>query len=232
MKSKFFVIIALIFLVFGIVSCENNSSDRSKSGDITKQEYEPLVIEPAYVQSITFTDSIRQMLLNRGRKIAGKAKVALLIELKKALKEGGYENAIGFCSNRALAIMDSIGKTEQVMIKRLAKKNRNPYNAMLGKDSIIFKSFVIQNLTSNYVPAQVSWDEEGRPVYYKPIVTESACLNCHGNPDTDIQPGVLEKINEFYPEDKAVDFKIGYLRGMFAITFPEYKVVKVDLQEN
>lgn len=224
MKTSYFILGLAFTLSF--VSCSQGGKKVTEKK--IKKEYTPLVIKPAYVEHITMNDSISETLLIRGREIAGKAKVTLKNELRKAIKKDGLEYAISFCSNRAMEIMDSIGMSEQVMIKRLAKKNRNPYNEMSENESNLYKSFVIQNITSSWIPAQVGWDDEGRPVYYNPISTEAFCLNCHGKPDVDIDPNVFAKIKETYPDDKAFDFEVGHLRGMWAITFPEYMVVAVD----
>jgi hypothetical protein len=57
-------------------------------------------------------------------------------------------------------------------------------------------------------------------VYYRPIKTAMpACLNCHGNPGEDIQQAVMEKINTYYPDDKATGYALNDFRGMWKITF-------------
>lgn len=216
-------------LSLAIASCSEQGSKQSSTK--VKKEYTPLVIKPDVVERITMNDSVRNALLVKGREIAIKAKDALQQELQKTIREDGLENAISFCSERALQITDSIGQSEQVMIKRLAKKNRNPYNEMSENISNLYKGFVIQSLNSNIVPAQIGWDDEGRPVYYKLIGTKALCLNCHGKPGVDIDPKVAEKIAEIYPNDKAINFEVGHPRGMWAITFPQYMVVDVDLSK-
>ena len=221
------IAIVVFSLLFGI-SCSNTNTEKTTEQETVVTEYTPLVIKPAYVESITMNDSISKELLIRGREIAGKAKIALKIELTNSIKKNGLANSISFCNQRAMEITDSIALQEQVMIKRLAKKNRNSYNKMSENESNLYKSFVIESLTSNWIQAQVGWDEQGRPVYYNPIVTEALCLNCHGKPGTDINPEVAERIAQVYPDDKAINFEVGQLRGMWAITFPEYMVVGAE----
>ncbi|MBE9562745.1 MAG: DUF3365 domain-containing protein, partial [Proteobacteria bacterium] len=51
--------------------------------------------------------------------------------------------------------------------------------------------------------------------YMKAIPTGKPCTVCHGET---IPPKVQAKITELYPEDKAVGFKVGDLRGAFSIT--------------
>jgi hypothetical protein len=48
----------------------------------------------------------------------------------------------------------------------------------------------------------------------KAIPTEAMCLTCHG---TEISPAVLTRVNQLYPQDKAIGFKEGDLRGAFVV---------------
>jgi cytochrome c553 len=45
------------------------------------------------------------------------------------------------------------------------------------------------------------------------------CLNCHGAPGKEIAAATVSKIQELYPDDSAVDFKEGDLRGVWHIVF-------------
>jgi hypothetical protein len=43
------------------------------------------------------------------------------------------------------------------------------------------------------------------------------CLNCHGQPGTDISAETQKALAELYPNDLAIGHKIGDLRGMWSI---------------
>lgn len=211
--------------IFTLLAC--NNVEREKSATAGK-EYVPVTITPEKVTHITLNDSISKALLARGRKIASGAKVALKRELKQAIRDGGLEHAVTFCNTRAMEITDSISLAEQVILKRLAKKNRNPLNETNEEEGMIYKGFIMSWLSGVSPKALVSWDDQGRPVYFNPIMTEAACLNCHGSVGEEVSPGLAEKIAELYPDDKAVGFKLGEIRGMWSITFPEYMVTAVE----
>jgi cytochrome c553 len=49
----------------------------------------------------------------------------------------------------------------------------------------------------------------------KAIPTAAVCLNCHG---TDVQPAVKKAISEYYPDDQAVGYSKGQIRGAFSFT--------------
>jgi hypothetical protein len=52
--------------------------------------------------------------------------------------------------------------------------------------------------------------------YMKPILIQPECLNCHGSESTMLEE-VSSLIAERYPNDKALDYKPGELRGAVSI---------------
>ena len=52
--------------------------------------------------------------------------------------------------------------------------------------------------------------------YFRRIVVEEACLACHGPRDT--RP---DFVTQGYPDDKAFDFEVGDLRGMYSVFVPD-----------
>jgi hypothetical protein len=58
----------------------------------------------------------------------------------------------------------------------------------------------------------------GKELHFaKPIVLQSACFACHGNPEQ-ISPEVKSKLSELYPNDKAINYQAGQLRGAVVLT--------------
>ena len=138
--------------------------------------------------------------------------------LQIALKEGNIVAAIKICSSEAqdLTILNN---TEKTTIKRISLKYRNPANKPNKKEELILKSFeerlqagegfkdlVFKQTTTNY--------KEKTLTYIKAIPTKEVCLNCHGK---NINSKVLKQININYPNDKAIGFSLGEIRGAFAV---------------
>lgn len=215
----------LLSLAFLIMACANQNTTKETA---TKKDYVPVEITPKTVTSITLNDSMKRVIIKRGRDISRITGKALKSELQEAIKSGGPEKAVSFCSTRAMEITDSVSVAEQVSVQRLAKKNRNPANQLDENQSNLYKSYVLTFMNKGRPYATVGWNEHGNPIYYYPITVEAACLNCHGTPGQEVNPNVAKKIAELYPDDQAMNFKLDDPRGMWAITFPEYKVVKVD----
>lgn len=215
----------LLSLALLTVACGNQKTTKNT---ILKKDYAPITITPETVTRITLNDSLRRVFTARGREISKTTRKTLQNELQSAIKVGGIEHAVSFCYTRATEIIDSISIAEQVKIQRLAKKFRNPLNRLDDNQSNLYKSYVL-NFMNNHRPyANIGWNEKGSPIYYYPITVKAICLNCHGTQGVEVSEQVAGKIKELYPKDEAMGFKEGDPRGMWAITFPEFKVVDVD----
>jgi hypothetical protein len=55
--------------------------------------------------------------------------------------------------------------------------------------------------------------------YMRALPTQPLCLNCHGSPEQ-LTPAVLEKLKALYPDDKAVGYRPGDIRGAITIRKP------------
>ena len=52
--------------------------------------------------------------------------------------------------------------------------------------------------------------------YMKALPTQALCLNCHGGPDK-IAAEVKARLTEIYPDDKAVGYSEGQIRGALTV---------------
>ncbi len=52
--------------------------------------------------------------------------------------------------------------------------------------------------------------------YLRPLFIASVCLQCHGDPAT-FAPEVGQLLGEEYPEDQAVGYEVGDLRGAVSV---------------
>jgi hypothetical protein len=98
-------------------------------------------------------------------------------------------------------------------------KVRNPGNAPDSLEQLILQEMERDTKTQKEIKAKLVRSLSGEVHYFKPILLQPMCLNCHGTPQTQIQPATLNKIKELYPNDQAIDFKEGDLRGIWHIIF-------------
>jgi len=61
-------------------------------------------------------------------------------------------------------------------------------------------------------------NEDGKRTlrYMKALPTQALCLNCHGGPDK-IAAEAKAKLTELYPNDKAVGYSEGQIRGALTV---------------
>ena len=209
---KLNLLIAVLVSVLFFNACSNQQSQQKSENKTGK------------TSSIQLSDSLKNVLIQRGDNIAKHTKAAFQTALKKAIKSNGMEYAISFCNIEAMQITDSVSNAQNAQIRRLAKKYRNPLNETNEAESEIYKSYLLEWLQRETLNAKIIPNEQGHPVYYRPIGIEAVCLNCHGVPGVDIPSPLTEKIAQLYPNDKAINFQKGELRGMWAIRFEEYLI--------
>ena len=138
--------------------------------------------------------------------------------LQIALKDGDIVAALKICSAEA-QYLTFLNNTEKTAIKRISLKYRNPANKPTKQEELILKSFeeklqsgtkfndlVFKEITTSYKVKTFT--------YIKAIPVKEVCLNCHGN---DVSKKVLKQIKINYPDDNAIGFNLGDIRGAFSV---------------
>lgn len=144
---------------------------------------------------------------------------ALKAELMRAIANGGPESAIGICHEKAPEIVIDVSQDTNINLRRTSLRWRNPANAPDEWEAEILTRFEeqkrqgakMENLTA------LKQTPEGLR-FMRAIPTQGVCMTCHG--DT-IAHKITRKIKEYYPDDKAIDFKNGDIRGAFSILIKE-----------
>jgi hypothetical protein len=158
------------------------------------------------------TKKEKEHFLQMGDSITTIAQNTLLMNVSKAVQNGGTDYAVGFCNTRALPLTDSIASKYNVSIKRLSDKYRNPSNSIESvEDQKAWKKIQASDA------AFIEYHPDDCIQYYKPIkIGMTTCIKCHGD-KSNISESTQKIISQKYPLDKAVGYKIGDLRGMWKI---------------
>ncbi len=154
--------------------------------------------------------------VEKGREYAMATKSVLGKNLMGKLKSVGTDEALSFCNVRAIPLIDSMSTVQNVQIKRVSDKNRNPNNAANEMELSYIQS--AKNILANggEIKPQVQ-EINGKMVGYYPILTNKMCMQCHGQPKEQIKPSTLELLKELYPSDKAFGYGEGELRGIWVV---------------
>jgi len=150
-----------------------------------------------------------------------KLKSTLQTELKANLKKGGIQQAAVFCSNRASDITHAVNISfaHDTKIRRISLKNRNSANSPKSDERIVLEQMQKDIDTGKKLkPLILKQTFKDTYKVYKPIfINKGVCLKCHGN--TQVRDAKAYKIiKENYPHDKAINYKMGELRGAFVVT--------------
>ena len=137
-------------------------------------------------------------------------------DLKQALKSGlaeGPAAAIQVCRVKAPGIADALS-VEGVRMGRSSHKLRNPDNKAPDWVSPIMQAYLQEPSSREPRVVELPGDRWG---YVEPIMVQPLCLTCHGST---LAPAIAAQISDLYPEDRAVGFEAGDLRGVFWLEFP------------
>jgi hypothetical protein len=147
--------------------------------------------------------------LERGHAIASALKKSLLSELTTAMGQG-IPAAIDVCRQRAPAIAAELSR-DGATVGRATRRPRNPMNEAASWRSDAIAHF--EALRARGEPlAQFSRVLPGdRIAYAEPLVIVELCTTCHG---TSIAPETASAIAANYPNDQAIGYAVGDLRGV------------------
>jgi hypothetical protein len=145
-------------------------------------------------------------------------------ELKAAMAAGGPENAIGVCKEKAPAIAKAAAARTGMSIKRVSTKNRNPKAVPDAWEAAAIADFekrlAAGEKADNLETYTVEQQGDSKTFRYaKALVTQTMCLNCHGAPET-LSDAVKAKLAAEYPDDKAVGYAAGMVRGILTMRKP------------
>ncbi|WP_372768034.1 DUF3365 domain-containing protein [Lutibacter sp.] len=180
-----------IFLIFtGFISCNHSLTPEEK------QEYS-----------------------DKGKEIVQASFNALSEKLTEQMKTGGAAKAIPFCNVEALPLTKQLSEKYNVTIKRTSDKLRNQKNKPSERESKIIDSY--QKLISEHkeIAPIVEMDSNNNKHFYAPITVKANCLVCHGIVKEFVTVKTDSIIKSLYPNDKAVGYLEGELRGIWSIAF-------------
>ncbi len=165
-----------------------------------------------------------QDLLPEARKVAGSVPPKLLSVLTAEIEKGGPEGAIGACRDKAPQIAKAASEETGWSIRRVSLRNRNPKAVPDAWERATLEDFD-RRAAAGEAPAPI---EKGEVVtdggqkayrYMKALPTMELCLKCHG-PAESLSPAVREKLAALYPDDKAVGYTVGKIRGALTMRKP------------
>jgi hypothetical protein len=175
--------------------------------------------------SIAYADmpvsSPEKNMLGDAKKLSAEFVQKLGGTLKQQLESSGTESALSVCKDVAPAMSAQYSNDNRI-VKRVSLKPRNNTIGVADEwEANQLKQFDMA-ATSGKPAAEIEThavtdEKDGRWFrYMKAIPTQPMCLQCHGGTD-DIKPTVQTLLKQLYPNDLAVGYKVGEIRGAISV---------------
>ncbi len=156
----------------------------------------------------------------KARDATGVLAERLRSELGSAIKSKGVVASMGLCQTLSPDLVTNATDEFGFESGRTAQRLRNPENAPDEWELKVLQLFQ-SKITGGGDATKLEYAEilitaEGDKLfrYMRPIMMTDMCLACHGS---DVKQDVKAEIARYYPEDKAMGFKLGELRGAFSL---------------
>jgi hypothetical protein len=175
--------------------------------------------------SIAYADmpvnSPEQNMLGEAKKLSAEFVQKLGGILKQQLESAGTASALSVCKDVAPAMSAQYSNDKRI-VKRVSLKPRNSSigvaDAWEANQLKQFDMAAASGKPAAEIETHAVIDEQdGRWFrYMKAIPTQAMCLQCHGGADN-IQPNVQTLLKQLYPNDLAVGYKVGEIRGAISV---------------
>ncbi len=144
---------------------------------------------------------------------------SLVATLEGAIATSGPAGAVKVCHDQAPGIQQAVSTNLGISVGRTSLKVRNPNNAPDAWEKAVLEDFqqriaAGEDITKMERREVVEQNGDKWFRYMKAIPTRKVCLACHGE---ELSSEVAAAIKEAYPNDQAVGFKEGELRGAFTL---------------
>ena len=146
----------------------------------------------------------------------------MMQQLQTSMREVGPAEATAVCRHLAPKMAAEIAAETGWEIRRPALKARNPDNHPTELERGVLLGYLTRSLAGQPFEEMETVrlvERNGRPYvhYMRAIPMLDACEVCHGS---NLPPDVAARIAEVYPQDEAVGFQAGDLRGAFSLLRP------------
>ncbi len=198
-----------------VVSACGKSADTSAEADTAQLD----TTVKATVVEATGPESVDSASLATARDAATALGQGLMKALLARLEAAGPDSALAFCADSAQALTARY-QLAGVDVHRTSLRVRNPSNAPDSAEVRVLEYLAgLQSagtLPTEFMEVRRTSDGARELRYFRPVTVAAGCLNCHGAVEG-LKPSIRTVLAERYPEDKAVGYAEGDLRGVVAV---------------
>lgn len=155
------------------------------------------------------------------RAVATAVPPKLLQVLTDAIAKSSAADAVTVCQDTAPKMAKAASEQSGWQVRRVSLRNRNPKAVPDAWERETLEDFdgraAAGEATASLERATVQ-TFDGKPLqrYMRALPTQGLCLSCHG-PADQLAPGVAERLKALYPDDRAVGYSLGQIRGAMTL---------------
>lgn len=197
-----FVVLTVSILVAGC-------GTQAEPQPTTKEEHEQIATKVV----AAVAPNAEQAALDQAKTAAKSLGGQLKSELMSALASGTPKDALKMCAGQAQPMTAGVTEQTGVRVGRSSLRLRNQTNAPPEWVKTWLDRRGERKIDGVDGIARVDETADGKVArFLVPIGIEPPCLSCHGPADA-LADGVKEGLAEHYPDDAAVGYAVGDLRG-------------------
>ena len=155
------------------------------------------------------------------RAVATAVPPKLLQVLTDAIAKSSAADAVTVCQDTAPKMAKAASEQSGWQVRRVSLRNRNPKAVPDAWERETLEDFD-RRAAAGEAPASLERATvqtfDGKPLqrYMRALPTQGLCLSCHG-PADQLAPGVAERLKALYPDDRAVGYSLGQIRGAMTL---------------
>jgi hypothetical protein len=158
------------------------------------------------------------------RQVAQSVPPRLLTVLQEEMARGGPEGAMQVCRDKAPALAREASEKSGWAIRRVSLRNRNPRAVPDAWERAALDDFDRRAAAKEPPGGLERADivvENGQPMqrYIRALPTVDLCLQCHGTAER-VSPAVKARLKDLYPDDRAIGYQAGEIRGAITLKRP------------
>jgi hypothetical protein len=155
------------------------------------------------------------------RTVASAVPPKLLQVLTDTIAKSNAADAVSVCQDTAPKMAKVASEQSGWQIRRVSLRNRNPKAVPDAWERETLEDFD-RRTAAGESPASLErtivQTVDGKPLqrYMRALPTQGLCLSCHG-PTEQLAPGVADRLKALYPDDRAVGYSLGQIRGAMTL---------------
>lgn len=155
------------------------------------------------------------------RAVATAVPPKLLQVLTDTIAKSSAADAVTVCQDTAPKMAKAASEQSGWQVRRVSLRNRNPKAVPDAWERETLEDFD-RRAAAGEAPASLERATvqivDGKPLqrYMRALPTQGLCLSCHG-PSDQLAPGVADRLNALYPDDRAVGYSLGQIRGAMTL---------------